>query len=233
MFPLLICFVHLLYLQVSCAKSIPNSVQNSQSGQNYRNSSRLSNMVSKPKKFKAQPHHVIHTKVASVFQNSSFRDSFKNLRHKGTHIFWPVMFSNSSNELAAHAHELEFLSVKRVVELELDQVSQIGPSQPGPILRTRKSSCCKAKVMYALEKSHMLECLRFEMTLSGLCFCLLFCRIKLTGHQLFRSHEYKSISLLFQYCGIRLPVVSIEGWTAQLEHLRLSPYSLADAKFPK
>jgi hypothetical protein len=29
LFPLLICFVHLLYLQVSCAKSIPNSVQNS------------------------------------------------------------------------------------------------------------------------------------------------------------------------------------------------------------
>ncbi len=67
LFPLLICFVHLLYLQVSCAKSIPSSVQNSQSGQNYRDPSRLSNMVSKPKKFKAQPHHVIRTKVAGVF----------------------------------------------------------------------------------------------------------------------------------------------------------------------
>jgi hypothetical protein len=65
--PLLICFVHLLYLQVSCAKSIPNSVQNSQSGQNHRNPGRLSNMVSKPKKFKAQPHRVIRTKVARVF----------------------------------------------------------------------------------------------------------------------------------------------------------------------
>jgi hypothetical protein len=45
--------------------------------------------------------------------NSRIQDSFKNLRHKGTHIFWPVMFSNCSNELAAHVHELEFLSVKR------------------------------------------------------------------------------------------------------------------------
>ncbi len=100
-----------------------------------------------PSQRNSKPNHTASSvpRWPGCSMNSRIQDSFKNLRHKGTHIFWPVMFSNCSNELAAHVHELEFLSVKRVVELELHQVSHIGPSQPGPILHTRKSSCCKAK----------------------------------------------------------------------------------------
>jgi hypothetical protein len=91
LFPLSIRFVHLLYLQVSCAKKYSKECPKFTVRSDYRNPSRLSNMVSKPKKFKAQPHHVICTKVApGCSMNSRIQDSFKNMRHKGTHIFWPA-----------------------------------------------------------------------------------------------------------------------------------------------